>query len=368
MKTIKFVAQDQNQKDFAKELTKRIRGYFKEKKISTYGDYRMLLKAILMIGIYIAALVVIFTVDMPAWFALILMVIVGIGEAGIGMGVMHDAAHGSFSKRKWLNTLMTNTILLLGSNVINWKIQHNVLHHTYPNVNEWDSDIGTSALRLSSHQNKQKKYRKQHWYGMFLYGWMTILRFALDFKDLKEYDNMGALELYKIKYKRAFRSMTFTKLLYLGVFFAMPFIFTDFSWWQIFIGFIVMHYVASLIMSTVFQLAHIVEDVEEPLPDEDGVIKNEYFVHQLQTTSNFGKRNGLFSWYIGGLNFQVEHHLFPHICHVHYPKISKIVRQTAKEFDQPYHQQKSALSALRSHFKTMKQLGKIPEAELALMD
>jgi linoleoyl-CoA desaturase len=366
MDRIKFVAKDQNQVEFAKVLTKRIRNYFKERKISTFGDYRIVIKALLMISIYLAALTVILTVDMSAWFAVILLMIAGFAEAGIGMGVMHDAAHGSFSKYKWLNNLMTNSILLLGSNVINWKVQHNVLHHTYPNVYKWDEDIGTSALILSSHSKEDRKvFRFQHLFGPFLYGWMTILRFMLDFRELGVYNKMGALKIMKINFKRAYTSMVITKLVYLTVFFGLPFIFTDFTWWQITLGFLIMHFTASSIMSTIFQMAHVVEDLEQPLPNEEGIIKNQYFVHQLETTSDFGRKNGLFSWYIGGLNFQVEHHLFPHICHIHYPKIAAIVKETANEYNQPYHCQKSAFSALRSHFRIMKELGKAHETKLA---
>jgi linoleoyl-CoA desaturase len=359
MNTIKFVPQDQNQIDFSKELTKRIRVHFKERKISYFGDYRMVLKALFMLCLYISGLLIVVMADLPAWYALLIMVVVGIGEAGIGMGVMHDAAHGSFSRKKWLNSLMTNTMFLLGSNVINWKIQHNVLHHTYPNVHEWDNDVDSKALRLTSHsESHAKAFRYQHLFGPFLYMLMTLLRFVLDFKHLKMYSKMGALSMYKTTYKKAMTALIFTKLIYLSVFFVLPFIFTDYTWWQVLIGFVVMHATASVIMGTVFQMAHIVEDLHEPLPNEEGVIHNQYHVHQLQTTSNFGRKNGLFSWYIGGLNFQVEHHLFPHISHIYYPEISKIVERTAAEFNQPYHCQKSAFTAFRSHLRRLKALGR----------
>lgn len=359
MKVIKFIPKDQNQIEFAKELTKRVRHHFKTNHISTFGDYRIIVKAAIMLSIYVASLVLVLTVAMPAWYALIIMVVMGIGEAGIGMSVMHDAAHGAFSKHKWLNTSMEWSMFLLGSNVINWKIQHNVLHHTYPNVHEFDKDIDSKGLRLCSHSEQdQKVYRYQHIFGPLLYSFMTIARFLSDFSHLKMYRDMGALVMNKIEYKPAVRSLIITKVVYLMVFFGLPLILTDFAWWQILIGFLVMHATASIIMGTVFQMAHLVEDVEEPLPNEKGEIHNQYYVHQLETTSDFGRKNGLFSWYIGGLNFQVEHHLFPHICHVHYPELAVIVENTAKEYNQPYHCQKTTISAFRSHVKTLKSLGR----------
>tara|TARA_B110000037_G_scaffold188288_1_gene219489 strand:+ start:10244 stop:11347 length:1104 start_codon:yes stop_codon:yes gene_type:complete len=359
MNSIKFVAQNKKQVDFSKELTKRVRGYFKENNASHFGDSRMIVKAFFMLGIYLSGLTIVFLVDLPAWYALILMVLVGVGEAGIGMGVMHDAAHGSFSRKKWLNAAMTNTMFLLGSNVLNWKVQHNVLHHTYPNIHEWDNDIDSKALRLTSNREGDTKiFKYQHIFGPFLYSMMTLMRFLLDFKHLKMYSEMGALAIFKTTYKKALRSLILTKLIYISVFFVLPFIFTDYTWWQVLIGFFVMHAAASLIMGTVFQMAHIVEGLEEPLPNAEGIIENQYHVHQLETTSNFGRKSGLFSWYVGGLNFQVEHHLFPHISHVHYPAISKIVEQTAKEYDQPYHCKNTAFAAFRSHLRRLKSLGR----------
>lgn len=359
MKSIKFIAKDQNQLDFARELNKRIRKYFKENKISRYGDYRILLKAFLMLGIYIAPFVVILTVNMPAWFALILMVIMGIGEAGIGMGVMHDAAHGSFSKRNWINTLMSSSIYLLGSSLTNWKIQHNVLHHTYPNVHEWDTDIDVKALKLSSHSGQKNKiFRYQHLFGPFLYSLMTLNRMIFDMSYLKMYRDKGVLATVNKGYRETLLKQILMKLIYLAVFFVLPILFTDFAIWQLILGFLIMHFTASMIMGTVFQLAHVVEDAEEPVPNEDGVIEDQFAVHQLKTTSDFGKRSGLFSWYIGGLNYQVVHHLFPSICHVHYSRLALIVKATAHEFNQPYNCERSAFTALRSHLRKLKRIGR----------
>ena len=84
-------------------------------------------------------------------------------------------------------------------------------------------------------------------------------------------------------------------------------------------------------MSTVFQMAHVVEGAAQPLPDEDSVVHTEWAVHQLRSTSDFGRNNVFLNWYVGGLNFQIEHHLFPNISHVHYRNIAPIVEETARE-------------------------------------
>ena len=119
-----------------------------------------------------------------------------------------------------------------------------------------------------------------------------------------------------------------------------------------------MHFVAGLFLTTVFLCAHIVDQTDFPLPENDGVINKNWYVHQMETTANFSNKKSLFSWFIGGLNYQIEHHLFPSICHVHYYELSKIVKSTAEEFNLPYHANKSFLTALKHHAAHLKEMGK----------
>ncbi|MGB5355121.1 MAG: acyl-CoA desaturase, partial [Eudoraea sp.] len=151
-----------------------------------------------------------------------------------------------------------------------------------------------------------------------------------------------------------------TKLTYITIWIIIPMVFLDIAWWKILLGFFVMHYVAGVILSVVFQLAHVVDEAETPLPEKDGTMKNTWAIHQLATTVNFGTKNRLVNWFTGGLNHQVEHHIFPNISHVHYTKISQIVKQTAKEFNLPYNEYKTTRKAIISHFQHLKELGKKP--------
>lgn len=364
MQTIKFVAKNENQQLFAKTLAKNVRNYFKENNISTKGGYRMIIKAIVMLGLYFTPFILILTIPMPAWFAVIMLVVMGIGEAGIGMGIMHDAVHGSFSRHYWINNLMGRTMVLLGSNVLNWKIQHNIYHHTYTNIFNWDSDIETKAIiRLSKHAPLKKVQRYQHFYSYFLYGLMTIAKFAQDFGILRRHEREGTLKALDINYRVELFFLILTKIIYLGIIFVLPLLVTDFTWWQILLGILIMHSTASLIMSTVFQMAHVIPELDQPLPDKDGIIHNDKQVHMLTTTADFGKFHPIFGWYIGGLDYQVEHHLFPNVCHIHYSAIAPIVQKTAEEFQMPYHRQKSFLTALSAHIKMLKLLGEEERSE-----
>ena len=154
--------------------------------------------------------------------------------------------------------------------------------------------------------------------------------------------------------------LVISKIIYVGIWIVLPMLILDIAWWKILLGFFIMHYVAGLILSVVFQLAHVMDEAEMPLPQENGTMKNTWAIHQLQTTVNFGTKSKIVNWFTGGLNHQVEHHIFPHISHVHYTKISKIVRETAKEFDLPYKEYKTTRKAILAHFKFLKDMGKKP--------
>jgi linoleoyl-CoA desaturase len=140
----------------------------------------------------------------------------------------------------------------------------------------------------------------------------------------------------------------------------VPLVLTSLLWWQVLLGIVIMHYIAGFILAIIFQPAHVIDGTEFPLPDENRTLANNWAVHQLLTTTNFGNGSRWFSWYVGGLNFQIEHHLFPNICHVHYRKIASIVQSTAHEFGLPYKSSRTFLSALAGHAKLLRDLGKNP--------
>ncbi len=357
MKTLKFVNKDKGQ--FTATLRKNVNDYFREKGISTKGNFKMIFKAITMIACYLVPFVLIIILPMSDWLIFPLSMVMGIGMAGIGMSVMHDAVHGSFSKRRWLNKMFGSSMYLIGGNIFNWKIQHNILHHTFTNVEGFDEDIEPIAsLRLSKQAPLKRSHKYQHIYAFFLYCLMTISRVFSEFPRLLKYNKAGFVKMQGSTAKKEMLILTLTKLGYFAVFLGLPMIFSAFSWWLILLGFITMHVVGGLFMSTVFQMAHLVELAAQPLPDEFGVIESEWTVHELQTTANFARKSRWFGWLIGGLNYQVEHHLFPNICHIHYKAISPIVERTARQFGVPYHENRTFFAAIGSHVRMLKALGR----------
>ena len=346
--------------EFYKTLQRRVRGYFKENNISRYGNSAMVLKSIFMIALYLVPFTLMLTVVESTWLMLIMWVLMGFGMSGIGLSIMHDANHGAYSKNKRVNTFFSLLLHLAGGSDVMWRIQHNVLHHTYTNVTGMDEDIDPgSVLRFSPHEERKPIHKYQHVYAWFLYGMMTLLWITVkDFKQIMRYHKMGLTQTQTNSFKRLLINTILSKVAYYAVFLVLPLIFTPVPWYFIVLGFILMHYISGVILGSIFQPAHVVLSASYPMPDESGNIKADWAVSQLLNTSNFAPKSKLFSWYVGGLNFQIEHHLFPNICHVHYKKISKIVRETAEEFNLPYNSEKTFAGALKSHTQMLKQLGR----------
>ena len=346
---------------FFRTLNSRVNNYFKENNIQKTGNWKLYLKTLIMFAIFLTPYFLILTIDMPFWVHLLLTIVIGIGMAGVGMNVMHDGNHGSYSNINWINKFMGGSIYILAGNVYNWQVQHNVLHHTYTNIPGHDEDLDAGrVIRFTKDAKWYSFHRFQQYYSVFLYGLLTFnWAITTDFKQMRSYLKR------KLSYGEAkspkilWTTLLITKTIYFSIWLVLPML-LGITWWKVLVGFFVMHYTAGLILSIVFQLAHVVKETTNPVPNESGEIENTWAIHQLFTTTNFAPKNWIVNWYTGGLNHQIEHHIFPNISHVHYGKISKIVKETAKECDLPYYEYKTFRSAVIAHFKHLKELGMKP--------
>ncbi|MCK5028843.1 MAG: acyl-CoA desaturase [Bacteroidales bacterium] len=357
--TIRFTAQEK--KEFIIELREKVADYFRVNKISEYGNFVLLFKTVFMLTLYFAPYALMLIGIINSFLGVLLSwILMGLGMAGVGMGVMHDANHRSFSKKKAVNKWMENTLYLLGGSPFTWQHQHNTLHHGYTNVDGYDEDIDPAALlRFSPHKPLLKIHKFQYIYAWFFYGLMTLLWVTTkDFKQLNRYKNEKVPLSNKLSYKQLFASLVISKVIYYVVFMIVPILILPFAWYWIVVFFIAMHFTCGFILTIIFQTAHVVPTSKYPLPDENGTMENNWAVHQLYTTSDFAPKSRFFSWFIGGLNHQVEHHLFPNISHIHYRKISTIVKEIAHKYDLPYHVQPGFLKALIEHGRMLKQLGR----------
>lgn len=346
--------------EFQKILNERVNNYFAENEISKFGNANMVIKSIFMFSVYFIPFILMVTgVVTGTWGILSMWFLMGLGLAGIGLSVMHDANHGAYSQRDGLNKFMAISLNYLGGYHVNWRIQHNVLHHTFTNIDGYDEDIEKKGIiRFSPNQETKGLFRFQVLYAPLLYSILTLYWVTYkDFDQLFSYHKRDLLRAQRLTFKKAlFRIVTF-KIIYYGIIIALP-ILVGIPWWLVVVGFILLHVVGGLILALVFQSAHVLEETEFFESSEEYTVENNWAVHQMKTTSNFAVNNKLLTWLLGGLNHQVEHHLFPTICHVHYPSISKIVKETAEEYGVPYHQHKTFVAAIASHFKLLGRLGR----------
>ncbi len=354
---VKFNIKDKP--EFVKELRKRVNHYFKEKNISKYANFNMKFKTGFMLCLYFIPLILMLTgIFSSVWTIMLLWVIMGLGMSGIGLSIMHDANHRSYSKNQRVNNALGYLINFLGAYHVNWKIQHNVLHHSFTNIEHFDEDIKNPVMRLSPNQKRKKIFALQFLYAPFFYGIMTIYWvIGKDFQAIARYHKKDLLTQQGLTLKKAIAEVIFNKTWYIALTLILPMLLLSLPWWQTLLGFLLMHFICGLVLAFIFQPAHVVQETNFYSANKNGSVENNWAIHQMHTTANFANKSIFFSWFIGGLNYQIEHHLFPNICHVHYRKIAKIVKQTAKEFNIPYYQHKTFFGALKSHFSLLYQLG-----------
>jgi len=349
--------------DFFTTLNQRVNEYFKSDNISRYANTEMKIKTVFMYSLYLLPFILLLTQTVTnIWAMFALCLVMGIGMAGIGLSVMHDANHGSYSNKNWVNTLLSYSLNIVGGSAFNWRVQHNVLHHTYTNIHDVDEDISPrGVLRMTPYGPWKAIHRFQYMYAWFFYGLMTLVWVLVkDFVRLVRYQKDGHVKKQKADIRTEWMILIATKVLYFSYILVLPMLVLDITWWHWLIGFVSMHYVAGFILAIIFQPAHVIDGTEYPMPDSEGKLENNWAIHQLYTTTNFANKSRIFSWYVGGLNFQIEHHLFPNVCHVHYKKISSIVKEAAQEFGLPYKNAPTFLDAIAGHAKLLKELGKRP--------
>ncbi len=353
MKSLKFPSAPVS---FHIVLKNRIDEYFAQTGKASTGNMGLLFKAIVILTLFIVIYIHLVFFTPAYWQAILECIFLGGLIAAIGFNIMHDGAHGSFSKYPVVNKLASLTLCILGGSHFMWNMKHNIIHHAYTNIDGIDDDIdGRPFLRMAATQKKYKMHRFQHWYFWFFYGWLHL--FWIFFSDYKKYfsQKIGPISLKKMKFTDHLYFWVY-KILSYGFFLLLP-LFTV-GLLPTIIGFFIASTVAGFILSIVFQLAHTVEHTSFPLPDErTGKMEDEWAIHQLKTTANFATKNPLISWLVGGLNFQIEHHLFPKISHIHYPAISKIIRQACQEYGIVYVEYPRMYQAVFSHIVFLKQMG-----------
>jgi linoleoyl-CoA desaturase len=300
------------------------------------------------------------------WQGALLAVSLALAMAGVAFGIQHDANHGAYSEHRAVNWLMGSTLDLLGGSSYVWRWKHNNAHHPYTNITGADNDIEIPFGRLSPSQPRRGVHRFQHYYLWAIYG-LLVAHWHL-FEDFKQVAD-ARIAGNRFPRPRGWRLVELIggKLLFFGWAFVVPMLFHP--WWVVLLFYAGTSVVLSVILALVFQLAHSVEEAAHPaLPSETRELPTSWAVHQVEATVDFARRNRPLSWYVGGLNFQIEHHLFPRICHVHYPHIARIVEAVCIEFGVRYSAPRSAIGAVLSHWRWLRCMGRPPAVEPAGAD
>lgn len=339
------------------DLRQRVNQYFEDNNIKQSGTAPLYWKAAILLTAF-ALTVGHLYIFQPSWpIAIAECVLIGLLIAAIGFNVMHDGSHGSFSQNKYSNKLASYTMSMLGASHYFWNIKHNMIHHTFTNVDGVDDDIEVGALmRFAPTQKRAKLHRYQHLYFGFLY--MLMYSYWVFGSDYKKYfrKKIGEFPLTDMTPKVHFR-FWMVKIYHALFFIALPIYLFGFLPWLV--GFLIVNLVAGFVLSIVFQLAHTVEHTEFPVADiETKMLPDEFAKHQIMTTANFGTKNKVVGWLVGGLNFQIEHHLFPKVSHIHYPAISSIVKKVCQEYDLKYIEYRTVFQAVRAHYNFLKHMGR----------
>lgn len=353
---VKFSGSDR----FIRELRRRVDAYFERTGKSRRDCPQMYFKTATILAWFLSAYVLLLFVATSWWAVAPLAVILGVSVAAIGFNIQHDGGHRAYSQRQWLNKVMALTLDLMGGSSYLWDWKHNSIHHTYPNINGQDDDINLGFLgRLSPQQRRFKFHRLQGIYLWLLYGFMAIKWHLID--DFYQIFR-GRIGKHKILRPKGTDLAVFIagKVVFFLLAFGIPMLLHP--WWAVLGVYLTAAFVSGVVLSVVFQLAHCVGEADFPVPvlgaGGAGRMPTDWAVHQVRTTVDFARDNRWLGWFLGGLNFQIEHHLFHKICHVHYPALSKLVEEACHEFDLRYVEHKTLFAAMHSHFRWLVKMGR----------
>ena len=339
---------------FSTTLKYRVDEYFAETGKNKHANTAMWTKAIVFLLGFFSCYLFIISGFLPISVMLGLAILLGMFSAFVGFNICHDAIHGSFSSNKHINKTLGMLFNLLGASPYIWNISHNRVHHTFTNISGHDEDlvIAPGLIRIEEDAPKRKIQRYQHWYAFPLYSLASLSWiFRKDFIKIFQ-QKIGQVSV-KHPIKEYFNLFA-SKGLYYFLFIVLPLSVLHITYWQFIIGFIVMHLAQGLTMGLVFQLAHVVEETDFPDANPTGTMEEAWAEHQMRTTANFSSDSCIATFFLGGLNRQIEHHLFPKICHIHYAELGKIVKQTANEYEIPYIENINFFSAIQSHYRVLK--------------
>jgi fatty acid desaturase (delta-4 desaturase) len=252
--------------------------------------------------------------------------LLGLFFAWIGMNIQHDANHGAISRNPKVNRILGMTQNWIGGSALDWIHQHVVQHHINPNDINCDPDIiGNDILRLNPLKPLAHIQLFQHLYIFVLFAIFGISYIFFSFKHLVDGFHFISMSSLVTKYRTLEEG---TMLIFFCRWILLP-LFQVPSLWTL-INILPMFIVGGYYLAFFFLISHNFEGVSL---NENRYIQekenNSFLRRQIETASNVGST--WLCFFNGGLNYQIEHHLFPRIQHSHYPLISKVVKSYCEE-------------------------------------
>jgi linoleoyl-CoA desaturase len=341
---------------FQLELQRRVEEHFRSTGKRKRDCWPMYLKTAIILACFATCYALLVFVAQTVWQGLSLTVLLAVLTAAIGFNVQHDGGHQAYSDRPWVNKLMAMTMDMIGGSSYVWRWKHAIIHHRYVNIDGYDTDIDLGILgRMAPHQRRLAFHRWQHFYLWPLYGFLAIKwHFATDFRNVLA----ARIGPHGIPRPQGWDLVIFLggKAVFFTWAFVVPLLLHPLK--AVLFCYVVAAVVLGLLLSLIFQLPHCVEEAAFPLPQKDtGMMENPWAVHQVQVTLDFSQQNRVITWFLGGLNYHKEHHLFPLICHVHYPAISKLVEETCRDFGISYKAHQSFPAGLAAHYRWLRLMG-----------
>jgi linoleoyl-CoA desaturase len=351
---------------FIDETRREVELYLARRRTRLRGTVQLYAKAPIALTLTAVSWAVLIFAHPGVIVAALCLVGLMIGSILVAFCVQHDANHGAyFKRRRWNHLVGWSADSLLGFSSYAWRVKHNVAHHTYTNVDGFDDDATQVPFaRFMASQPVRPWYRFQQYYIWPMY-MLMVLRWQI-LGDLAAFLR-GSIGKSSLRIPRGWNltGIIAGKAFFLGWALVIPMF--VYPWWAVVGAYLVFAMVTSLITATTFQLAHCVEEASFSSPDELRAERRIWAVHEVETTVDFCPRNPVITWMLGGLNFQIEHHLFPKVPHTHYPKIAEIVRRNCLKHDVRYSFHPSLRRALRSHFLHLREMGRRglpPEIEM----
>ena len=344
--------------EFQAELRRRVAATLTPRRVRR-GQIRFVAKAALMIGWAASSYLALLLVPLPVWAVVLLAVSLGLALAGVAFCVGHDANHGAVFRRRGPNRALGVVFDVMGASSHVWRTKHNQAHHSYTNIADADDDIEMLPLaRLAPDQRRRWFHRWQHVYLWPIYGLYTLRAHLVgDFVELMQ-GRIGRMTPLRWPRGRDLAVFLGGKVIFWSWALVVPLVLHP--WWWVLPVFLLVSWVMGFTLAIVFQLAHCVDEARFSSVEEmRSVPSGEWAVHQVESTVDFCTQSRTLTWYLGGLNFQIEHHLFPRVCHVHYPALLPVVQATCEEFGVRHLVQPTLRSALRSHVRWLRHMGTV---------